>query len=302
MNLGLLYFLLLRKIHKTAKNQQHVSLSLILAHVCFTHCWLLSFHEICWQLETSGVNGAALPFLPVTSRGKSQQWLQRSTSVLLSLRKQTVRCRAPWRLSARWESSLALQSSLRVQSWATLQSLLWAQKKRIIDVSPVFFHLKKTACVHKVSAVTLTHLMWDLVAQDSYSCRHASLSRRGEGRPDNQAICKVMKAVSHDYHHSQQRNPLSWEHKASVVLLKLMLRPWQSLWAKQLITKYITFICVVLLMMKGLTLMWTAPCGYMLRRYFCALQVFHWSLQDRHQYSTELIVGKTNSPKQNIFC
>lgn len=79
--------------------------------------------------------------------------------------------------------------------------------------------------------------MWDLVAQDSYSCRHASLSWRGEGRPDNQAICKVMKAVSHDYHHSQQRNPLSWEHKASVVLLKLLHRPWQLLWARQLITK-----------------------------------------------------------------
>lgn len=91
------------------------------------NCWFLSFHEICWQSEKWRINGAALPFLPVTSRGKSQQWQQRSTSVLLSLRKQTVRCRAPWRLSARWESSLAQQSSLRVQSWATQQSLLWGK-------------------------------------------------------------------------------------------------------------------------------------------------------------------------------
>jgi len=90
----------------------------------------------------------------------------------------------------------------------------------------------------------LTHLVWDLVAQDGHSGRHAGLCWRGESCSHNQAIGKVMKTVSHDYHHSQQRNPLSWEHKESL-LLKLILRPWWLVCrARRLITGYCTLIWV----------------------------------------------------------
>ena len=64
----------------------------------------------------------------------------------------------------------------------------------------------------------LTHLVRDLVAQDGHGGRHSSLGRKGEGRPDDQAIGKVVEAVSHNYHHGQPRNPLSWEHKGGCVV------------------------------------------------------------------------------------
>lgn len=61
-----------------------------------------------------------------------------------------------------------------------------------------------------------THFVRDLVAKDGHGGGHASLGRGGEGSPDHQTVGEVMKAVSHNYHHSQQGNPLSWEHKGSL--------------------------------------------------------------------------------------
>lgn len=68
------------------------------------------------------------PFLPATGRGKSPQWRWISTAAPPCLRKQTGRCRGPWRRSERWGSSSAQQPSRRVQSWATPQSPLQETK------------------------------------------------------------------------------------------------------------------------------------------------------------------------------
>lgn len=61
-----------------------------------------------------------------------------------------------------------------------------------------------------------THLMGDLVAEDGHGGRHARLSRGGKGCAHNQPVCKVMKAVSHNHHQSQQGKTLSWGHKGSL--------------------------------------------------------------------------------------
>lgn len=66
--------------------------------------------------------------------------------------------------------------------------------------------------------------MRDLVTQDGHGGCHASLGRGGEGRTDHQAVGKVMKAVSNNYHHSQQGNPLFWEHKGMPGPLELLGR------------------------------------------------------------------------------
>lgn len=72
---------------------------------------------------------------------------------------------------------------------------------------------KKERKPNQVTEGALTYLMWNLMAQDGYCGRHTSLSWNREGCPDNQAICKVVKAVSNSYHHGQQRNSLSWKDK-----------------------------------------------------------------------------------------
>lgn len=80
--------------------------------------------------------------------------------------------------------------------------------------------------------------------------------------------------------------PLVLGTQREPVSLRLILRPWQSLCdARRLITKHITFNCVVQLILKELTLTWRPPCVCVFRRYFCTLQVIHWSLQDTDNYS-----------------
>lgn len=59
------------------------------------------------------------------------------------------------------------------------------------------------------------------MAEDGHGGRHACLSGRGEGRPHHQTVSKVMEAVSHNYHHSQYRNTLSWEHKERLSVWRL---------------------------------------------------------------------------------
>lgn len=59
---------------------------------------------------------------------------------------------------------------------------------------------KRQQNVSKKKRWPLTHLVWNLVTQDGHGGRYSSLRWRGESCPNSQAICKVMKTVSHDYH------------------------------------------------------------------------------------------------------
>lgn len=95
--------------------------------------------------------------------------------------------------------------------------------------------------------------MRDLVAEDGHGGRHAGLGRRGEGRPDDQAVGKVVEAVAHGYHHSQQRNPSSWAHKSGVCVAEA--RPHNRdeccVAPGDRVTLCIAFICVVRLVFEG---------------------------------------------------
>lgn len=85
------------------------------------------------------------------------------------------------------------------------------------------------------------------MTQDGHGGCHASLGRGGEGRTDHQAVGKVMKAVSNNYHHRQQGNPLSWEHKGMPVLLE----PLGGLGhGGPLIKKSPSFMCVCTVLFK----------------------------------------------------
>lgn len=235
---------------------------------------------------------AALPFLPVTSRGKSQQWQQRSTVAPLCLRKQRVRCRGPERLSEHWESSLAQQSSLGVQSWATQQSPLWDKNQTrwggVIQTECFLASAKKTQQMcsqskHSDLSPISCGISWHRIA--TVVAMPVSAEEE-KAAPTTRPSAKLWRLSPTITIKASRGTPCPGNTKRVCVVKAHPQTMTISLscQATNYKVQHVHLCVIVQFVLKELTLTWRAPCVCVFRRYFCTLQVIHWSLQEKDNY------------------